>query len=270
MGGADGCHVNAFPDEWSVPKFDAMVFRERSSRYCIGVPVLNEGERIRHQLRKMHDERLETDVVIADGGSTDGALEPTYVRDMGVRALLTKVGPGGLSAQLRMMFAWALIEGYDGVLTIDGNGKDGLEGLGVVQAALEDGFDFVQGSRFVAGGSEKNTPLDRRLALRLVHAPLLSLAAGFRYSDTTNGLRGWSRAALLDPSVAPFRDVFNAYELHYYLSIRLPRLGYRVTEVPARREYPDSGRTPTKIHGFRSKLDLIGQLAGAVMGRYDP
>ena len=117
---------------------------------------------------------------------------------------------------------------------------------------------------------ERNTPLDRRLALRLVHAPLLSLASGFHYTDTTNGLRGWSREALIDPRVAPLRDVFQKYELHYYLSARLPKLGYRVTEVPARREYPNSRRTPTKIEGVWSKLDLLRQLLGVVMGRYDP
>ena len=32
---------------------------------------------------------------------------------------------------------------------MDGNGKDGADGVFGILSALEDGFDFVQGSRFV-------------------------------------------------------------------------------------------------------------------------
>jgi len=63
--------------------------------------------------------------------------------------------------------------------------------------------------------------------VRILHAPLVSLASRFRYTDTTNGFRGYSRRFLEDPRVAAFRDVFPGYELHYYLlsggPARLPR-----------------------------------------------
>lgn len=262
--------MSASIEAWQVPASDVNVFAERSSRFCVGIPVLDEGERIRAQLRSMRDLALGADVVIADGGSTDGSLDHGFLREMGVRALLVKRGPGALGAQLRMFFAWALGEGYDGVITIDGNGKDGPEGLIRVREALEAGYGFVQGSRSVPGGVEKNTPLDRRLGVKFIHAPLVSLAAGFRYTDTTNGLRGWSAGLLTDPRVAPFRDVFQGYELHYYLSVRAPRLGYRVTEVPVRREYPAKGRTPTKIVGIGARARLLGLLLKAATGRYDP
>ncbi len=258
------------PAEWEVPAFRVDELEPRSERFCVGIPVVNEGDRIRRQLEEMREQPEVGDIVIADGGSTDGSLDLDFLRAAGVRTLLTKTGPGKLSAQLRMLFAYALVEGYDGVIAIDGNGKDGLEGLRRVRERLEERYDFVQGSRYVRGGRHANTPLDRALALRLVHAPLLSLAARFRYTDTTNGLRGWSRRFLLDPRVAPFRDVFDTYNLHYYLSVRAPRLGYRVCEVPARREYPPAGTTPTKIHGLRSRLHILKLLALTIAGVYDP
>jgi dolichol-phosphate mannosyltransferase len=253
-----------------VPAFEAHELEPRRSRFVIGVPVLDEGDRLRRQLAAMAAEPLDADVVVADGGSADGSTEPAFLRSVGARALLVKTGPGRLSAQLRMLFAWALDEGYEGVIAIDGNGKDGLDGLVRVREGLEAGYDLVQGSRYRPGGRHENTPLDRSLGVRLLHAPLLSLAAGFRYTDTTNGLRGWSATLLRDPRVDPFRDVFDTYNLHYYLSVRAPRLGYRVCEVPVSRAYPRGEATPTKIRGFRSRLHLLKLLVLTAAGAYNP
>lgn len=253
-----------------MPAYDADVFEERRGALCLGIPVINEGERIRRQLDRMRTAGIDIDIAVADGGSTDGSVDPDFLRSVGVRALLIKRGPGKLSAQMRMYFDWALDQGYDGLLLMDGNDKDGLDGLINVRRAIEDGYDFVQGSRYVPGGRHANTPLDRELGVRLVHAPVLSLAARHRYTDTTNGLRGYSRRFLLDPRVDPFRDVFETYNLHYYLSVRAPRLGYRVQEVPAERNYPDEGPVPSKIGGLRSRLHILRLLAEAATGRYDP
>ena len=253
-----------------VPAFEVHQLEPRRTRFVIGVPVLDEGDRLRRQLAAMAAASLGADVVVADGGSTDGSTDPAFLRSVGVRALLVKTGSGRLSAQLRMLFAWALDEGYEGVIAIDGNGKDGLDGLGRVRERLEAGYDLVQGSRYRPGGHHENTPVDRSLGVRLVHAPLLSLAAGFRYTDTTNGLRGWSSRLLSDPRVAPFRDVFDTYNLHYYLSVRAPRLGYRVCEVPASRSYPRGEATPTKIRGLRARLHLLKLLVLSAARAYDP
>lgn len=258
------------PDPRAVPAYEANVLGPRRHPLCLGIPVINEGERIQRQLRRMHGVEIGADVVIADGGSSDGSLEEGVLRASGVRALLTKRGPGKLSAQMRMFFWWALEQGYERIALMDGNDKDGLEGVLNVRRRLEEGYDFVQGSRYVPGGRHSNTPLDRSAAVRLVHAPLLSLAAGFRYTDTTNGLRGYSRRLLLDPRVAPFRDVFDTYNLHYYLAVRAARLGYRVCEVPAQRDYPSDGELPSKIGGLRARVHILRLLIATVVGRYNP
>ena len=65
--------------------------------------------------------------------------------------------------------------------------------------AIEQGYAFVQASRFLAGGVAENTPKSRDLAIRFIHAPMLSLASGFHWTDTTQGFRAYSRAMLLDP-----------------------------------------------------------------------
>jgi dolichol-phosphate mannosyltransferase len=210
------------------------------------------------------------DVVIADGGSSDGSLDPAFLTTCGVRALLVKTGPGKLSAQLRMAYAFVLREGYEGVVTIDGNGKDSVSDIDAMVIKLRDGFGYVQGSRYTAGGRAVNTPVLRWFATRFVHAPVISIAARHWFTDTTNGYRAYSADYLLDPRVCPFRDVFNEYNLLFYLSVRASRLGYRVCEIGVTRTYPDSGRVPTKIRGFRGPLRLLSELFIVAFGGCHP
>ena len=101
-------------------------------------------------------------------------------------------------------------------------------------------------------------------------APLISLAAGARYTDTTNGFRAYSRRLLSDPRVQPLRDVFVGYELHYYLAIRAARLGFRAIEAPVTRRYPAAGKVPTKISPVKGNLLILRTLAAVVFGRFNP
>jgi glycosyltransferase involved in cell wall biosynthesis len=258
------------PEEWQLPAYESHALSPRRGRYALCVFVLNEGERIRRQLAKMDPHTDGVDVIVADGGSTDGGTDPEALARLGVQTLLIKRGPGKLSAQMRMALAHCLRAGYEGVVVMDGNDKDGPEAIPRFVRALDDGYDHVQGSRFVPGGAAVNTPPSRYWGIRLLHAPLLSLAARFRYTDTTNGFRAYSRRFLLDPRVRPFRDVFAGYELHYYLALRAPRLGFRTCEVPVTRAYPATGKVPTKIHGWRGNWLVLRTLLDACAGRFNP
>ena len=60
---------------WEVPAFDARVFREKRTRYCVIVPVINEGGRLQRQLGRMQPFAHLADVAIADGGSSDGSVD---------------------------------------------------------------------------------------------------------------------------------------------------------------------------------------------------
>ena len=143
--------------DWDVPAHETALYAERRHRHALVIPVINEGARIRDQLLRIQAAGLPVDVVIADGGSTDGSLDADFVAKAGVRAVLTKTGPGKLSAQLRMAYAWALRQGYAGIVTVDGNGKDGVEAVAAMVDNLEDGCDYVQGSRYLPGGAAENT-----------------------------------------------------------------------------------------------------------------
>ncbi len=253
-----------------VPAFTVQEFRPKQARYCCAVFVLNENGRLHAQLERMRGIAHLVDIVIADGGSTDGSTAESHLAPLGVRALLTKTGLGKLSAQMRMAMAWAMDEGYDGLVVIDGNNKDDPAAMPLFVQALDAGEDHLQGSRFIPGGHAENTPLTRLVGIHLLHAPLISLAARRRYTDTTNGFRAYSRRLLLDPRVDPFRNVFTAYELHYYLAIRAARLGFRVREIPVTRAYPSHGPVPTKISPVRGNAKILRTLFAACLHRFDP
>jgi len=256
---------------WVVPEFETPLWLGRQSRWCVVVPVINEGDRIQNLLSKMKALNIEevADILIVDGGSTDDSLKFDLLQKNGVRGLILKTGAGKLSAQLRCAYAFALDQGYEGIISIDGNDKDDPKAIPAFIDALNQGVDFVQASRFISGGEAENTPLSRDFAIRFIHAPMLSCASGFHWTDTTQGFRAYSRRMLLDQKVAPFREVFDTYELLAYLSYCAPKLGYKCLEIPTIRRYP-KGEVPTKISAFKGNLLVLAVLFRACFGGYDP
>jgi len=264
-----GCELNIKGIQ-GVPDYEIKLYGEKRHKIALIIPVLNEGSRITTQLAAMRNLHLKVDLIIADGGSKDGLQEIIEIGDFKVHAFLTKKGSGQLSAQLRMGFHYCLSEQYQAVITMDGNNKDDATGLNEIMKALEAGSDFVQGSRFIAGGKAVNTPILRYLAIRFLHAPITSLAARFCYTDTTNGFRGHSARLLQNPEIQIFRDIFTSYELLAYIPIRSKQVGLNVIEVPVTRRYPIGLKTPTKIHGIRSQLKLLQILLACAIGKYNP
>ena len=254
--------------KWEFPDFNVQVLAPKKNKYCVCVFVINEGQKVQKQLKKMKTYSLQADIIVADGGSTDGSLELAFLKTANVRTLLTKTGPGKLSAQMRMAFAYALDEGYKGVIVVDGNGKDDISAIPDFIKLLNEGYDHVQGSRFIGGGQAINTPIERLIAVKLLHAPLISLAARHRHTDTTNGFRAYSRKLLEDANVAVFRDVFKTYELHYHLAIESARNKFKLIETPVTRTYPKKGKTPTKISPIKGNAHVFGVLLKAAFGKY--
>ena len=257
------------PRFWEVPAYETAEFAPKRKKYCFLPDVYNEGQRFVKQLERMSKNAGLADIIVAQRRSTDGCTDPDLLRRCGVRALLTTDERGAATA-IRMGFAYAFQEGYQGVVLIDGNGKDGVEALPQYVQKLDEGYDFVQGSRFMPGGAEKNTPLLRKIGIRFVMAPLAWLGSGFWYTDACNGFRGYSERLLRDPRIEPLRKCFFHFNLQYYLSIMAPALRFRVIEIPVERVYPDDGSVPTKVIGLRSNFAALWEMVLTVLRYYGP
>lgn len=255
-----------------VPRFECTEYAAKTGDYVVLIPIINEGKRIHRELKRAKDHDISScaDIVICDGGSTDGCTEERILRKLGVNTLLVKQDEGKQGAQLRMGIWWALKRGYKGIITIDGNNKDSIEDVKAFIEKLKEGYDLVQGSRFIKGGRAINTPLIRFLSVKLIHAPIISLTAHHRFTDTTNAFRAYSARYLLDKRVQPLRDIFMTYELLAYLSVRASQLGMRACEIPVTRAYPKAGKTPTKISFFKGNAELMKILLRNAKGAYNP
>lgn len=255
-----------------VPDFICHEYHAKQQEYCLLIPIINEGQRIQKELRcaKVHDISSYVDIIICDGGSSDGSTDFELLKNLEVNTLLIKNDAGKQGAQLRMGIYYAFQRGYKGIITIDGNNKDSIEDVPNFIEKLKEGYDFIQGSRFVPGGHAVNTPLIRYLSVKLLHAPIISLTAKHRFTDTTNAYRGYSMQYLQDTRVQPLRDCFMTYELLAYLSCRATQLGYKACEIPVRREYPQNEKTPTKISFFKGNSELLKILFKNFRGKYNP
>lgn len=255
-----------------VPKFECFEYETKMKEYVVLIPIINEGERIIKELKRAYKNNIfeYADIVICDGGSTDGCTEEQRLKSLKVNTLLVKQDEGKQGVQLRMGMWWALKRGYKGVITIDGNNKDSIEDVPHFIEKLEEGYDLIQGSRFIKGGKAINTPFIRNVSVRLIHAPIISLTARKRFTDTTNAYRAYSAKYLLDERVQPLRDIFMTYELLAYLSVRATQIGMKACEIPVTRAYPKKGKIPTKISFFKGNSDLMKILIKNAMGAYKP
>lgn len=254
-----------------VPEYKEIIFQEKHSKYCLLIPLFNEKKYFLMQIAKMQECGVfnSVDVIICDAGSSDGCTDQHMLESNGFTALLIRVGNGRYSTDMRMGYSWAIINGYEGFISVDGNNKDDTSAVVDFVKMLEEGYDYIQGSRYVPGGQALRTPLIRAIALKLINEPVMTFCARRRLTDTTNGFRAYSRKFLLDKNLVLFRDIFWGYELIYYLPVMACKLGYKVVEIPVTRAYPESGDVPTKIGGLKGNIYQLSILWHMIKKDYE-
>ncbi len=206
--------------------------------------VYNEEGKIADVFRRMQT-GVADEVLMVDDGSTDNSAE------IGRQAGATVISLGaclGVGYALRRGLEYAREKQYDIVVTIAGNNKDDPdEAPQLLDPVCDDGYDFVIGSRFLAGGGYGgDMPFYRKLATRL-HPFLVGLFCGRRVTESTNGFRAMRLSVLDDKRINLYQEWLDHYELEVYLLMKLMLLGYRTTEVPATKIYPKKALGRTKM-----------------------
>jgi dolichol-phosphate mannosyltransferase len=213
-------------------------------RVLLAVFAYNEGQKI-HRTLKRHPKNRDYDLLVMDDGSTDGSLENW---DLNGATRLRHDRNQGAGASVKTVLQYALDRQYDIIAFQAGNDKDDpLEIPRLLGPIFQGDADFVQGSRFLPGGSYGNTPFYRILATRFVHPWLFSLAVGRRLTETTNGFRAFRTNILRDARINWRQDWLNRYELEPYLLYQTIKFGYRHREVPVSKTYPPHEQGYTKM-----------------------
>lgn len=196
-------------------------------------------------------------VVVVDNGSEDGTAEEAREAGAVVISHPRNIGAGG---GYRSGYWYGLKKGFDIVVELAGDNQDDPRDIpGVVDALIDGGYDYVHGSRWMQGGSQKNMTVSR-IYLTKLYSWLFRRFFGKRMTDATNGFRAFEASLLEDERIDLWQEWLIEYELEPYLLIRTVQLGYRVAEAPVRKIYhPEMGRN-TKMVPFKSWYSILRPL----------
>lgn len=226
------------------------------SRILVATFAFNEGTKIQTTVKRILAATSE-DVLVMNDGSTDGSIDKLRSHPLHV---LSNAHNMGIGASMKRVFQYALDSGYEILVIMAGNNKDDPSEVSrLVQPIVEQGYDFVQGSRFLLGAEYGNMPLYRRFATRL-HPFLFSLAVRKRISESTNGFRAFRTAILRDRRIDWRQAWLDKYELEPYLLFKVITLGYRHTEVPVTKIYPPKAMGYTKMKAVTGWWSILSPI----------
>ena len=229
----------------------------------------NEGQVFKTQIEQMAGFCTdEIDIIVVDGASNDGSVNAEHLGSIGVKCLLISHANEGFSRDLQIGLIYALRNGYSGVITVDGNGKDSCERIDGFINSLNLGYDYVQGSRFIAGGGHMNTPILRLLAIKLLAAPSACFFSRHKITDPTNDFRGYSRKLLTNDYLGLGENIFQGYNLVSFVPVVAGRKNLLIKEIPVLRSYPRHGTVPTKIVTYKQWVQIFLDLFRSGFGKF--
>jgi dolichol-phosphate mannosyltransferase len=180
------------------------------------IPAFNEEGRIGRVVEKMNHHAARVDLVcVVDDGSSD---RTAAVAMQAGAFVLQHQGNMGVGATIRTGMEYGWKNGYSVGVVLSGDDQhDPGELDRIIGPILHDGYDFVQGSRYLKGGSALNQTILKTVMTR-IYSVLFFLATGTFCSDVTNGFRAFRFSRLFEePAIDLNQAWLNRYELEVYL-----------------------------------------------------
>jgi glycosyltransferase involved in cell wall biosynthesis len=191
------------------------------------VPAYNESATVAKVVEEVRAQEPGLDVLVIDDGSTDATSERAEAAGAQVLRHPFNLGIGGA---VQSGFVFALDNGYDYMVQVDGDGQHDPREIRVLERVMQSDptVDVVCGSRFLTKDFRYPAPVSRRTGIHLFSF-LLSRFVRQRVSDPTSGFRLYNRR-----SIELFaRDYPHDYpEVEAILMLHHHRL--RMREVPVR------------------------------------
>ncbi|NLT66139.1 MAG: polyprenol monophosphomannose synthase [Acidobacteria bacterium] len=202
------------------------------SRALVIIPTYNERENLCHLVPAIFavDPRLH--ILVIDDASPDRTAEAVCeMQKEGCDTklfLLSRPGKMGLGSAYIQGFKWGLERKYDFLIQMDADWSHNPGDLARM-LRLANEYDFVVGSRYIAGGGTVNWGIWRKLISRSagIYSRLV-LRSGF--ADFTGGFNGWSDEVL--EAIRPEMLRSDGYSFQIELKYRADRLGFTHAEFP--------------------------------------
>ncbi len=215
----------------------------------------NEQVKIKNVIERFLNSRSygKTDYLVVDDGSDDGtsAVIASYATQ-GIKTV-KHTKRSGVGAAIRSAIRYAQKNGYEVLVIMAGNDKDNPDEIPYLAGPIiEEGFDVIQGSRYLGKvGSGGAMPFYRKLATRL-HPFIFSIFTGRKLTDTTNGFRAMRVSIFDDARINLDQDWLDKYELEPYILYKAITLGYKFKEAFVTKIYP-----PKQLGGYTKMIPLV-------------
>jgi dolichol-phosphate mannosyltransferase len=173
----------------------------------------------------------------------------------------------GVGYAIREGIKYALSHGFDIVVVMAGNDKDDPREIPrLLNPIVKEGYDYVQGSRFLPGGRRVKNPILRGIFSR-VYPFLWTLFTDIRCTDVTNGFRAYRTKIFKDKRINVWQSWLDGYGLEYYLHFKVLKLRYKTKEVPVSKIYPYRHKGGySQISPFRDWWKIVGPLIYLKLG----
>ena len=196
------------------------------------LPALNEEGKVGRVIEKMPVDAVDR-VIVVDDGSTDGTVRDAEEKGGYVIRHETNRGVG---AAIRTGIDYAMEQGYDITVIMASDDQDvPSEVTRLLGPIVEDGIDYVHGSRYIRGGQRLNHPLYRTITTRF-YSLMFRILTGAPITDGTNGFRAFRTEVC--QSINLWQDWLDRYELEPYLYYQVVTGGLKWKEVPVTKVYP--------------------------------
>ncbi len=228
---------------------------DMGERTLIIIPAYNEEERLPGVISKTKETSPDVDIIVVDDGSRDGTSK--RAADLGIEVIRHPYNLG-YGAALQTGFRVALKDGYDLVITMDGDGQhDPLSIPTLIKTHKETGANVVIGSRFLEGSYRMELP--RKIG-SWIFSKIARLYTGTRFTDPTSGFQ------LLDQKAFSYLATDADYPLDYpdvNIIMLLHKRNFTIVEAPVRMLENRNGRSMHR--GMRPFIYVIRMLLAIVM-----
>jgi dolichol-phosphate mannosyltransferase len=228
------------------------------AKFLTALPVYNERAHVNGVLDEVR--RTSPNVLVVDDGSTDGTAELLAQRDD--IAIVTHPRNAGYGAALRSAFAYALVHGYDALVTIDCDGQHEPQRIpGFVDACA--GAQIVSGSRYLRSFEGQTAPPADRRRINQEITALVNRRLGLKLTDAFCGFKAYRRDALEQLHVTE-----PGYAMPLEVWVQAAKAGLTIVELPVPLIYLDLARSfggslddaATRLQYYHRVLDrMIGR-----------